>query len=98
MKRLVQAYLTESRWFHSNYTPTVEEYMEVASVSSTYAMLTTVSFLGMEDTTEEVLIWATSGPKIVVAASTICRLMDDIAGNEVYFRDPLPFFSTHYVH
>jgi len=94
MKRLVQAYLIESRWFHSNHTPTVEEYMEVATMSCGYAMLTTVSFLGMEDTTEEFLIWATSGPKIIVAASTISRLMDDIVGSEVYVRYPLPFFST----
>ncbi|XP_014493436.1 (-)-germacrene D synthase-like [Vigna radiata var. radiata] len=82
MKRLIQAYLTESRWFNSNHTPTVEEYMEVATVTSTYAMLTTVSFLGMEDTTEEVLIWATSHPKIIEAASVIARIMDDIVGSE----------------
>ncbi|KOM49910.1 hypothetical protein LR48_Vigan08g073700 [Vigna angularis] len=82
VKRLIQAYLSESRWFHTNHTPTVEEYMEVATVTSTYAMLTTVSFLGMEDTTEEVLIWATSHPKIIEAASIISRLMDDIVGSE----------------
>jgi len=40
--------------------------------------------LGIEDTAEEFLIWATSDPKIIVAASTICRLMDDIVGSEVY--------------
>jgi len=97
MKRLAQAYLTESRWFHSNHIPTVEEYMEVAIVTSTYAMLTTVSFLGMEETTEEVLIWTTSHPKIIEAASLIGRLMDDIAGSEVYFKLPLLFlFSTLY--
>ncbi|KAG2396987.1 (-)-germacrene D synthase [Vigna angularis] len=82
MKRLVQAYLIEARWFNSNHTPTVEEYMEIATMSCGYAMLTTVSFLGMEDTTEEVLIWATSHPKIIEAASIICRLMDDIVGSE----------------
>ncbi|XP_027923980.1 (-)-germacrene D synthase-like isoform X2 [Vigna unguiculata] len=82
MKRLAQAYLSESRWFHSNHTPTVEEYMEVATITSTYSLLTTVSFLGMEDTTEEVLIWVTSHPKIIEAASVISRLMDDIVGTE----------------
>ncbi|CAJ1978705.1 unnamed protein product [Sphenostylis stenocarpa] len=82
MKRLVQAYLTQATWFHHNHTPTVEEYMEVASMSSGLAMLTSVSFLGMEDTTEEALIWATSNPKLIVAASTIGRLTNDIAGSE----------------
>jgi len=83
MKRLAQAYLSESRWFHCNHTPTVEEYMEIATVTSAYALMTSVSFLGMEDTTEEVLIWATSHPKIIEAASVICRLMNDIVGPEV---------------
>ncbi|CAJ1978688.1 unnamed protein product [Sphenostylis stenocarpa] len=82
IKRLVQAYLIEATWFHYNHTPTVEEYMEVATMSCGYAMLTAVSFLGMKDTTEEALIWATSNPKFIVAASTICRFMDDIAGSE----------------
>ncbi|KAK7405096.1 hypothetical protein VNO78_06292 [Psophocarpus tetragonolobus] len=82
IKRLVQAYMTEATWFHCNHTPTIEEYMEVAIMSCGYAMLTMVSFLGMEDTTEEVLIWVSSNPKIIVAASTISRLMDDIVGSE----------------
>ncbi|CAJ1978704.1 unnamed protein product [Sphenostylis stenocarpa] len=56
--------------------------MEVATTSCGLAMLTTVSFLGMDDTTEEVLIWATSDPKLFVAASTISRLIDDIVGSE----------------
>ncbi|KAE9588713.1 putative gamma-muurolene synthase [Lupinus albus] len=30
MKRVVQAYFAEAKWFKSNYTPTVEEYMSVA--------------------------------------------------------------------
>ncbi|CAJ1978695.1 unnamed protein product [Sphenostylis stenocarpa] len=36
----------------------------------------------MEDTTEEALIWATSNPKLIVAASTIGRLTNDFAGSE----------------
>ncbi|XP_027355217.1 probable terpene synthase 2 [Abrus precatorius] len=82
MKRLIQAYITEARWFHCNYTPTVEEYMKVGTLSCGYAMLTTVSFIGMEDSTEEAFRWATSDPIVIVAASTLCRLMDDIVGHE----------------
>ncbi|TKY66670.1 (-)-germacrene D synthase [Spatholobus suberectus] len=82
MKRLVQAYMTEARWFHSNHTPTMEEYMQVRIVSSGYTMVITICFVGMEDTTEEVFIWATSDPTIIVATSIISRLMDDIVGNE----------------
>ncbi|KAK7312916.1 hypothetical protein VNO77_37160 [Canavalia gladiata] len=82
MKRLVQAYITEARWFHCNHTPTMEEYMQVATISCGFSLLTTISFIGMEDTTEEIYIWATSDPIIIVTASIICRLMDDIVGSE----------------
>ncbi|KAK7257301.1 hypothetical protein RIF29_31173 [Crotalaria pallida] len=46
----------------------------------------------MEDTTEDILKWATRDPKIVADASIICRLMDDIAGGEG--RLPFPRLDT----
>ncbi|KAK7342585.1 hypothetical protein VNO80_25540 [Phaseolus coccineus] len=60
----------------------MEENMEVRGMSSAYPFLITLSFLGMEDTTEEVLIWATNEPIIIAASTTICRIMDDIVGDE----------------
>lgn len=83
MKRLIKAHMAEARWLHFNHTPSIEEYMQVRNVSSGYSMVITICFVGMKDTTEEVLIWATSDPIIIGAASIICRLMDDIVGNEV---------------
>ncbi|RZB75740.1 (-)-germacrene D synthase [Glycine soja] len=82
MKRLIKAHMAEARWLHCNHTPTIEEYMQVRIVSSGYSMVITICFVGMKDTTEEVLIWATSDPIIIGAASIISRLMDDIVGNE----------------
>ncbi|XP_029129103.1 probable terpene synthase 2 isoform X3 [Cajanus cajan] len=82
MKRLAQAQMTEARWLHCNHTPTINEYMQVATVSIGYPVLIIISFIGIEDTTEEILIWATSHPNILIAALTISRFMDDIAGNE----------------
>ncbi|KAG4980491.1 hypothetical protein AAZX31_12G129700 [Glycine max] len=82
MKRLIKAHMAEARWLHFNHTPSIEEYMQVRNVSSGYSMVITICFVGMKDTTEEVLIWATSDPIIIGAASIICRLMDDIVGNE----------------
>ncbi|CAJ1978694.1 unnamed protein product [Sphenostylis stenocarpa] len=82
LKRLVQTYLTEATWLHNNHTPTVEEYMEVAIISCGYVILTTLSFLGMEDTTEEALIWAMRDPKVIIASSTLGRLINDITGSE----------------
>ncbi|KAL2342499.1 hypothetical protein Fmac_003784 [Flemingia macrophylla] len=82
LKRLVHAYFYEARWFHCNYTPTIQEYMEVGTVTSGCAFFTTLSFLCMEDTTVEILKWAISNPKIIAATSFIGRVMDDISGDE----------------
>ncbi|XP_014491416.1 (-)-germacrene D synthase-like isoform X3 [Vigna radiata var. radiata] len=82
MKKLVQAQMVEARWCHSNHVPTVEEYMQVRATSSGYPMLITSSFLGMEDTTEEILLWATNEPVIIAASIVLLRIMDDIVGDE----------------
>ncbi|KAG6790556.1 hypothetical protein POTOM_006712 [Populus tomentosa] len=47
MKNQVRAYYLESKWFHQKHTPTMEEYMAVALVTSAYAMLAATSFVGM---------------------------------------------------
>ncbi|GMI65481.1 terpene synthase 21 [Hibiscus trionum] len=83
MKRQSQAYYVEAKWLHENYIPTMEEYMPIALMSCGYPCLTIASFVGMEgDITKETLIWAFNDPKILRAASTICRLMDDVVGHE----------------
>ncbi|KAK7257302.1 hypothetical protein RIF29_31174 [Crotalaria pallida] len=82
MKRLVQAYLAEAKWFNSNYTPT-EEYMDVALVSSAGIFLTAIAFVGMGSiATENVFQWLANEPKIASALTIIGRLMDDIVSNE----------------
>eukprot|EP00257_Ricinus_communis_P009462 XP_002528172.2 probable terpene synthase 2 [Ricinus communis] len=83
MKKLVQAYLVEANWMNKNYVPTMDEYMSIALVSCGYPLLTITSFVGMGDiATKEVFEWASNDPKIVRAASIICRLMDDIVSHE----------------
>lgn len=84
MNKLVRSYLKEAHWFHSGYVPTMEEYMNVALVTSGYMMLPTHSFVGMDGNliNKAVFEWAVNEPLIVRAASTICRLMDDMAGHE----------------
>ncbi|EOY12838.1 Terpenoid cyclases/Protein prenyltransferases superfamily protein, putative isoform 2 [Theobroma cacao] len=39
VKDLARAYLIEAKWFHYKYVPTMEEYMEVASVTSAYLLI-----------------------------------------------------------
>ncbi|KAK7842868.1 (-)-germacrene d synthase [Quercus suber] len=83
MKRLVRAYFDEAKWFHQNYIPTMEEYMHVALKTSSYPMLTAISFLGMGDiVTKEAFDWIFSNPKIITASSVIGRLMDDMKSHK----------------
>lgn len=47
-------------------------------------MLATTSFLGMGNIAdEEVFKWVFNDPKILRAATIICRLTDDIRGHKV---------------
>lgn len=79
MKTLLQAYFVEAKWYNRNYTPTMEEYMGNALVSSGYRMLASTSFIGMGPiATEEAFQWLSNNPKILRASQIISRLMNDI--------------------
>ncbi|KAK3407468.1 hypothetical protein EUGRSUZ_K03518 [Eucalyptus grandis] len=83
MKKLVRAYFQEAKWFHTNYIPTLEEYMPLQLITTGYGMLATTSLVGMGDVvTEHVLKWSVSDCKSVKATQTICRLMDDVSSHE----------------
>nr|XP_034914395.1 (-)-germacrene D synthase-like [Populus alba] len=83
MKNQVRAYCLESKWFHQKHTPTMEEYMAVALVTSAYAMLEATSFVGMGHVvTKDSFDWLFRGPKILKASEIICRLMDDIVSHK----------------
>ncbi|XP_057792629.1 bicyclo-germacrene synthase-like isoform X1 [Salvia miltiorrhiza] len=85
MQNCVMAYFEEAKWMYNNYIPTVEEYMKVALVSSGYVMLSTNCLMGMGDQVcKQDLDWITNEPRplIVQAAIAICRLMDDLVGDE----------------
>lgn len=82
--RLAKAYLDEAKWFKQGYYPTIEEYMNVALLSSGYGMMATNSFVGMGDeATREAFQWVSNDPLIVQASSLIARLCDDMTGHEV---------------
>lgn len=98
MKQLSQAYFIEAKWYHENYVPTFEEYMENALISAGYIMVTITSFVGIlgEIVTEEIFNWASNNPKIVKASSTIARLMDDIVSHKV--RTYISYLSSSFCH
>nr|WNI01947.1 terpene synthase [Psidium guajava] len=83
MKKLARGYFQEAKWFHTNYIPTLEEYMPLQLITTGYGMLATTSLVGMGDVvTEHAFEWSISGCKIVKAAQTICRLMDDVSSHQ----------------
>ena len=81
---MFQANLVQAKWFHGKYIPTIEEYMGIAMVTVGVPPLTIMSFIGMRETaTKEVFDWVQQNTKIVRAASTVMRLMDDMASHKV---------------
>jgi hypothetical protein len=86
MKNQIRAYFDEAQWFHQKHTPTMDEYMRIALVTSGYSMLTTASLVGMGDiVTKDSFEWVFSDPKIVRASTVVCRLMDDMVSHKVLF-------------
>ncbi|KAK3025307.1 hypothetical protein RJ639_044438 [Escallonia herrerae] len=84
VKDLLRAYNTEAKWLIAGYLPRFDEYMCIGTVTSTYFLLTTTSFLGMAElATKEAFDWLRTKPKSLMASITICRLVDDVATYEV---------------
>ncbi|CAN0890283.1 (-)-germacrene D synthase [Linum grandiflorum] len=82
-KNQLKAYLQEARWFAENHVPTVEEYRRVGVYSCAYPLLTYSVFCGMGDKApKELFEWLLADPKILVATSDLCRIMDDIVSHE----------------
>ncbi|KAL0353567.1 UNVERIFIED_CONTAM: Germacrene-D synthase [Sesamum angustifolium] len=81
MKKLLRAYLEETKWSYGKDIPTMEEYMKVAIVTATYMMLSTTSLVGMGNlVTKKDFDWVTSEPLLVIASSAVCRLTNDVVG------------------
>lgn len=72
--------MKESDWANAGYISKCEEYMTIAHVTCGCMFFVTNSLVDMEElTTKETIEWKTNGTLITHAASTICRLMNDIA-------------------
>ncbi|KAG8387544.1 hypothetical protein BUALT_Bualt02G0032200 [Buddleja alternifolia] len=72
MKKLVKAYFQKAKCLCNNYIPTMEEYMMVGLVSSTYMVLPTTSLVGMGSlVTKETFEWISNEPLIIRASSAI---------------------------
>lgn len=83
MKEIVRSYNIEAKWFLEGYMPPFAEYLANGFITSTYYLLATTSYIGMNSATKEAFDWLMKKPKIQVANVSICRVVDDIATYEV---------------
>ncbi|KAK3433829.1 hypothetical protein EUGRSUZ_D01105 [Eucalyptus grandis] len=83
MKKQAKGYFHEAKWFHSGYTPTLEEYMPLALLTTGYEALSITALVGMGDVvTRDAFEWLLSDCKILRASQIICRFMDDISSHK----------------
>ncbi|XP_048439456.1 (-)-germacrene D synthase-like isoform X2 [Pyrus x bretschneideri] len=82
MKNQVRGFFDEAKLFRQKHLPSLDEYMSVAIVTNGYALLITLSFVGMEEATIDSFDWLLTSPQAVKAASTVARLMDDIVDHK----------------
>ncbi|XP_056163075.1 (-)-germacrene D synthase-like isoform X1 [Syzygium oleosum] len=84
MKKQARWYFREAKWFHLGYTPTMEEYMPLALLTTGYEALSITTFVGMGDVvTKDAFEWSLGDCKILKASQIICRFMDDIASHQL---------------
>ncbi|XP_077220988.1 (-)-germacrene D synthase-like [Tasmannia lanceolata] len=83
MKVLARDYFVEHKWYNRNTVPSVEEYLRVSCISVAVHMANVHCCAGMGDVmTKEAFEWLKSEPKVVMDASLIGRLLDDMQSTE----------------
>ncbi|XP_047951352.1 (-)-5-epieremophilene synthase STPS3-like [Salvia hispanica] len=82
LKEVVRSYYVEAKWFIEGYLPPFEEYLEIALITCTYCYIATTSLLGIQSAIKDDFEWLGKKPKMLVAALTVCRVVDDIATYE----------------
>jgi (-)-alpha-terpineol synthase len=83
---LCRSYLLEAKWYHSGYTPSLEEYIQNAWISSSGpVILVHTYFFVTNPVTKEALECLEEYPNIIRWSSTILRLADDLGTSKVCF-------------
>ncbi|WOH16428.1 hypothetical protein DCAR_0935981 [Daucus carota subsp. sativus] len=75
---LVKSYLVEARWYHSGYTPTLEEYLENGIVSIRLPSVAIQSYIySANPIKKEAIDFLEDMPNIIRSLGTLCRIVDD---------------------
>ncbi|XP_031262430.1 (R)-limonene synthase 1, chloroplastic-like [Pistacia vera] len=78
-KDMAQAQITEARWYHDQYKPTLDEYLNNAYISVTGPIMATLSYISSANPIlEKDLEFLESNPDIIKWSSTAFRLQDDL--------------------
>ena len=81
---LCTAYLLEAKWYHTRYTPTLQEYLSNASFSISGPVILLHAYLFVTNTiTEEALECFERNSNIIRWSSLIVRLIDDLGTSSV---------------
>ncbi|CAN6329166.1 unnamed protein product [Urochloa humidicola] len=79
-KVLSKDYLKEAEWFSTKYTPSFKEHVDLSTMTTGLLFSCIVAQMGMgQPVTKEAFDWAVSKPDMVLAVSTECRFLNDIA-------------------
>ncbi|KAJ9676249.1 hypothetical protein PVL29_024984 [Vitis rotundifolia] len=82
MKIQIGAYFDEAQWFHEGNVPTIDKYMQVARVSSSFPLTIVIFFIGMDKIiTKEAFEWVYNDP-FTIASCLIARLMNDMTSHK----------------
>ncbi|CAK7338313.1 unnamed protein product [Dovyalis caffra] len=75
-----KAYLTEAKWYHSGYTPTLREYLDNATVSVSGEVILGWGYFCVENPiTKEAFHYLEQRPNVLQWTFLIMRLADDLA-------------------
>nr|W6HUT3.1 RecName: Full=Monoterpene synthase 7, chloroplastic; Short=HcTPS7; AltName: Full=Alpha-pinene synthase; AltName: Full=Alpha-terpinene synthase; AltName: Full=Beta-phellandrene synthase; AltName: Full=Beta-pinene synthase; AltName: Full=Gamma-terpinene synthase; AltName: Full=Myrcene synthase; AltName: Full=Sabinene synthase; AltName: Full=Terpinolene synthase; Flags: Precursor [Hedychium coronarium]AHJ57305.1 chloroplast monoterpene synthase [Hedychium coronarium] len=74
---LCKMYMREARWYHTGYTPTLDEYLDGAWISISGALILSTAYCMGKDLTKEDLDKFSTYPSIVQPSCMLLRLHDD---------------------
>jgi (-)-alpha-terpineol synthase len=81
---LCRSYLLEAKWYHSGYTPSLQDYIQNAWISiSGPVILVHAYFLATNPITKDTLDCLEEYPNIIRYSSMILRLADDLGTSKV---------------
>lgn len=82
-QELVMKYFCEAKWLNEGYVPSMDEYKSVSLRSIGFLPIAVAAFIFMGDiASKDIFEWEMSNPKIIIAAETIFRFLNDIAGHK----------------